>query len=111
MDESFEYFYKKNNAIVDWADIDNQRDRVLADSLQRVTYSEMFSVYIDKQPVDSLSWYEHSLTKTGEKGFIAYVDTEKLQAGEHKIIVQAKKLNWRGQAYEQILLRLPFWKE
>jgi hypothetical protein len=85
--------------------------RLLADSLYKKALAEYMVLQIDGEPIANVQWYDTQLEKTAEKGFIAYLDTEALSAGNHILEVRLNDYNWRGEPFVNNWLNIPFWKE
>ncbi|HKK76224.1 MAG TPA: hypothetical protein VJ953_14185 [Saprospiraceae bacterium] len=85
--------------------------RLLADSLYKQALADYISVQIDGQPMRNVQWFDTQLEKTTEKGFIAYIDTDSLSAGNHIMEIRLNDYNWRGEAFVNNWMNIPFWKE
>jgi hypothetical protein len=85
--------------------------RQLTDSLHKAALADFFTVIIDGDTLQNVQWFEHQITKTAERGFINYINTDSLAVGEHLLNLRWTNYNWRGEVYESNWLNIPFWKE
>lgn len=103
------YHYRKN--IVAKTEIQRDSIAVLNTKAWQQSVNDLFVITLDEAPISNLEWSQYTHPKTGEEGYVTFMDISLLSQGKHHLDIDVQRLFNNGVLRQWDWFEVPFWKQ